>query len=229
MKNSKGCLYWHVLHNHSAERHFACSGTKQLRAIMSMFQCDLYRGRHQADYLGRSAALIRSSVGALSCTHRLHVDEEFRLLLSGSGPCFIGKEARTGTLPVRRVRKMYQEREFADVLLRYLLQSGSRLTTSLNRFKCDIQLRGCVLGHILPEHAKTMWPKVEDVLHSPDVTAWQHALKNNLRSSDGFRVLSLDGTMKIAMGLRRYETRILRRQEGIVDSGVDDNTCVLAF
>ena len=34
MKNSKGGLYWHVLHYHSAERHFACIGTKQLRAIM---------------------------------------------------------------------------------------------------------------------------------------------------------------------------------------------------
>ena len=65
-----------------------------------------------------------------------------------------------------------------------------------------------------------MWLIVEDVLHSPDVTAWQQALKNNLHLSDGCRVLSLDGTMKIGMGLRRY---------GIVDGGVDDNTCVLTF
>ena len=82
---------------------------------------------------------------------------------------------------------------------------------------------------MLPEHAKTMWPKVEDVLRSPDVTAWQQALMNNLHSSDGFRVLSLDGTMKIAMGLRRYETRIPRPAEGIVDGGVDDNSCVLTI
>ena len=43
-ENSKGGLYWHVRHHHCAERHFVCSGTKQKRAIMSMFQCDLYRG-----------------------------------------------------------------------------------------------------------------------------------------------------------------------------------------
>ena len=96
VRNSKGGLYWHVFHHHCAERHFVCSGTKQLRAIMSMFQ-----------YLRRSAALIRSSVGALSCTHRLHVDDEFSLLLSGSGPCLKEKEARTGTLPVRRVGNMH--------------------------------------------------------------------------------------------------------------------------
>ena len=60
MKNSTGRLYWHVLHCHSAERHFTCSGTKKLRAVMSMYQCDLYRGRRQADYLRRSVVLIQS-------------------------------------------------------------------------------------------------------------------------------------------------------------------------
>ena len=34
-----------------------------MQRIMSLFQCDLYRGRRQADYLRRSAVLIRSSVG----------------------------------------------------------------------------------------------------------------------------------------------------------------------
>ena len=69
-------LYRRVLHNRSAERHFTCSGTKQLRAIMSMCQCDLYRGRRQADNLRRSAVLVRSSVGDLSCSHRLNVDKD---------------------------------------------------------------------------------------------------------------------------------------------------------
>ena len=109
MKNSKGGLYWHVLHYHSAERHFACRGTKKLRAIVSMLQCELYRGRRQADYLRRSAVLIRSSVGEMSCLHRLSVDKEFRLVLSGSGPCFIGKEISTGTLAVRRVGNMFHD------------------------------------------------------------------------------------------------------------------------
>ena len=45
VKNSKGALYWHVFHFHNAERHFTCGGTKQLRTMMSIYQCDLYRGR----------------------------------------------------------------------------------------------------------------------------------------------------------------------------------------
>ena len=64
-------------------------------------------------------------------------------------------------------------------------------------------------------------------MHGPDVSAWRHALIDNLLCADGCRVLCLDGTMKIAMGLRRYETTILRREEGIVHNRLGDNTCVL--
>ena len=96
---------------------FTRSGT-QLHAIMSMYQCDLYRGRRQADNLRRSASLIRSSVGDPSCSHRLNVDKEFRLMLSGSSPRFISKEISTGAFAFRRVGHLFYDREFADVLLR---------------------------------------------------------------------------------------------------------------
>ena len=32
VKKSEGALYWHVFAFHNAERHFTCSGTKQLTA-----------------------------------------------------------------------------------------------------------------------------------------------------------------------------------------------------
>ena len=124
---------------------------------------------------------------------------DFRLMLSGSGPRFISKEIGTGALAVRRVGNMFYDKEFADVLLRHQFQSGSRIKTFLNRFQYDVQLRGCVLGQMLPESTKTIWPKVEDVLHGRDVTAWQ-ALIDNLHDADSCRVLSLDGTTKSPWG-----------------------------
>ena len=75
----------------------------------------------------------------------------------------------------------------------------------------------------LPENAKTIWPIVEDVVKSPDVSTWKRALHDALHSSSGFRVLSLDGTNKIAMGLRRYETRIPRGHSETVENVVDHN------
>ena len=81
-KNRKGRLPSHWLRHHGPERRFVCSGTKQKPAIMSIHQCDLFRGRREADYLMRSAELIRFSVGPLlSCTRRLMVDDEFRLVV----------------------------------------------------------------------------------------------------------------------------------------------------
>ena len=82
---------------------------------------------------------------------------------------------------------------------------------------------------MLPENAKTIWPIVEDVLRSPHIAAWRQALIDNLYNVGGCRVLSLDETMKIAMGLRRYETMIHRREDGGADTVVDDNTCVLTM
>ena len=71
LKNGKGCLYMHLVRHHGPERRFVCSGTKQLRPVMALHQCDLFRGRRPADHLARSAELIRCSIGPLSCTRRL--------------------------------------------------------------------------------------------------------------------------------------------------------------
>ena len=58
---------------------------------------------------------------------------------------------------------------------------------------------------MLPEHPKTMWPVAEDVVRSPDVSAWKSALYDSLRSADSFHVPGIDGTMKIATGVRQRD------------------------
>ena len=74
--------------------------------------------------------------------------------------------------------------------------------TTMNPLRCDIQLQGCQLSHMLPEHPRRMSPVAEDIVRSPDVSAWKSAVYHSLRSADGFHVLSVDGTMKIAIGVR---------------------------
>ena len=44
----------------------------------------------------------------------------------------------------------------------------------------------------------------QDIVRSPDVSAWKSALYDGLPSADGFHVLSVDGTMKI-MGVRQRD------------------------
>ena len=177
---------------------------------MALHQCHLFRGRRPADHLARSAELIRCSVGPLSCTRRLRVGREYRVLLMASGPRFVCKDIGSGA--VAEVGNVFHDRGFADVFLRHLMQTGGRMHMSMNRLQCDIQLQGCQQGHLLLEHLKTMLPMAEDIVRSPDVSAWKSALCDGLRSADGFHVL--------------------RRGDALDPGGsqqdhVDQNSCVL--
>ena len=114
----------HLVRHHGPENRFVCSGIMQLRAVMDLHQCDLFRGRRPADYLERFAELIRCSVGPLSCTRRLYVDREYRFLLTASGQRFVGKDINSGVATVRGVGNVVYDRSFADVFFRHLMQTG---------------------------------------------------------------------------------------------------------
>ena len=191
LKNGERCLHMHPVRHHGPERRFVCSGTKQLRAVMALHQCDLFRGRRPADYLARSAEPITCSVGPLSCTCRLRVDRECRVQLTASGPRFVCKDIGSGRERLLRPRLRRRLPQTLDA------EGGSHAHDD-EPLQCDIQLRGCQPGHLLPEHPKTMWPVAEDIVRSPDVSAWRTALYDGLRSADGFHVPSVDGTTKIA-------------------------------
>ena len=132
LKNGKGCLYMHLVRHHGPEKRFVCSGTKQLCAVMALHQCDLFCGGRPADHLARSAQLIRCSVGPLSCTRRLRVDGECRVLLTAFGPKFVCKDIGSGAVAARRV---------GNVFLRYLKQTADRMHMTMNRLKRDIPAR----------------------------------------------------------------------------------------
>ena len=74
---------------------------------------------------------------------------------------------------------------------------------------------------MLPEHPKRMWPVAEDIVRSPDVSAWKSAVYDGLRSANGFHVPSVDGTMKIAMGVRRRDAGTPLTPGGLQQDHVD--------
>ena len=55
------------------------------------------------------------------------------------------------TVAARRVGNVFHDRGFADVFLRYLMQTRGRMHMTMNVLQCDIQLQGCQLGHMLRE------------------------------------------------------------------------------
>ena len=76
--------------------------------------------------------------------------------LTESGPRFVCKDIGSGAVAARLVGNVFYDRGIADVFLRRLMQTGSRMHMTMNRLQCDIQLPGCQLGHLFPEHPKTM-------------------------------------------------------------------------
>ena len=203
LKNGKGCLYMHLVRHHGPERRFVSSGTKQLRAVMALHQCDLFRGRRPADYLARSAELIRCSVGPLSCTRLLRVDREYRVLLTASGPRFVCKDIGSGAVAARRVGNVFHDRGFADIFLGHLMQTGR--------------------SHAHDDEPFAVRPVAEVIVRSPDVSAWKSALYHGLRSSESFHVPSVDGTM----GVLRRDAGTPVTPGGSQQNHVDHNTCVL--
>ena len=149
------------------------------------------------------------------------------MLLTASGPRFVCKDTGSGAVTARRVGNVFHDRGFANVFLRHLKQTGGRMHMTMNRLQCDIQLQGCQLGHMLLMQPKTMWPVADYIVRSPNVSAWKSALYDGLRSADGFHVLSVDGTMKIA------KVAPPARRGDALDPGdsqqdyADHNACVL--
>ena len=175
-------------HHDGSDKRFVRSGTVQLHDnVDSSVTCFANEGHP-------SARIFSTSTESSGCCCRDLVPVYCKAVLSR-------------TLAVRRVGNMFYDRDFAEVPLRHLLHTRTRMTLSLTSMQCDYQLRVCVSDHVFPRNAKTPWSIAGDVVQSLDVSSWKRALYECLHSSDGFRVLSFVGPMKIGMGVRRYERR----------------------
>ena len=91
--------------------------------------CDLFRGRRPADYLARSAELVRCSAGPLSCTSRLRVDIQGATHGVRSEVRVQRHRLRCRGCPVGNV---FYDRGFADVFLRHLKQTEGRMHMTMN-------------------------------------------------------------------------------------------------
>ena len=200
----------HLQASHGPATHFVASGTKQVRVCMALFETDVFLGRLQGDYLSRSAETLRGAVQPQPGPRVQMIDRHVRVVLDGTGPVLVGHLASTA-MPLRRVGNVLYTREFGDVLLRDLLISRDGLAASMNRLQSTFLLAGNKLGRLMPEHPKTMWPVVADILKVRAVTTWIDALVRSALDRGEFRVVSCDGTMKVAMGLMGY-----RRDRGLV-------------
>ena len=68
---------------HTAKRQFCCSGTKQLKVILSLHDSDALANKRSDSYLQRSASLLRQQVRPELSPESNEIDRRIRLLLDG--------------------------------------------------------------------------------------------------------------------------------------------------
>ena len=71
------------------------------------------------------------------------------------------------------------------------------------------------------EHPKTKWGVVDDVLLGPSVLAWSTALSEFAFQHGEYRVLTCDGTVKIALALKGYKAQHLLDVESQCSHGLE--------
>ena len=94
---------------------------------------------------------------------------------------------------------------------------------TMNRLQCDIRLQGCQQGHLQRSTRRRRGPRRRTSSAVPTSRRWSP----HCTTAFGFHLLSVDGTMKIAMGVRRRDAGTPLAPGGSQQDRVDHNTCVL--
>ncbi|CAE7235509.1 unnamed protein product, partial [Symbiodinium sp. KB8] len=206
----------HVRKYHTATKQFCCSGTKQLRVVLSLHDTDMFACVKGTSYLRRSADLIRSQVCEAPSTTANEIDRHVRLILDGSGPRFVAV-SEMSHLSLRRVGNILSTHAFAEKLFREILLHASKVASVWPRLMMEATSSGCSLVNMFPTHSSSWWPIVEDIFSSPVVTALTRRLLDECVLHNEFRFLSVDGTVKCilpTMGQNKYSADAKKRKQG---------------
>ena len=116
--SSHSRLLDHVHKKHTDRVKFVCSGTKQLKVVMSMYSLDSFSRRHVGNHLQRSADRIRMSASPGGWATDTSIDRILRMVLTGNGPSVVHRSPLCVLHKVRRVGNILFTRCFAEVFLR---------------------------------------------------------------------------------------------------------------
>ena len=111
----------HLRRHHVAAKQFVCSGKKQLKVILALHDSDSVRKENGADYLFRSAMLLRTQVVPPLDRNKSLIDKNLRLLLEKDGPRYVNQKALGEQIVARRVLNIYYDKSFAEMVYREIV------------------------------------------------------------------------------------------------------------
>ena len=114
-------LRTHITKHHVKQNQYVCSGTKQVKVILALYDHAASSQSTCADLLQESAAILRQTVQPPLQCHHNSIDKQVRLIFDATGPKYVNVSNIGNTLQVRRVRNLYCTHSFADLLLREMV------------------------------------------------------------------------------------------------------------
>ena len=194
-------LLTHMIKHHTQRNQYCCSGTKQIKVIIALYDSDQFARSTSSTYIRRSADIIRNSVRPpLNSAHN-EVDRHIRLVFTVDGPVYMNVDSLTNLVAVRRTGNLHYTHEFAEILFREALLNNAKMKTMWNRLQVRAYERGSELGSLYPQHVQYWWPMLEDVFSSAAVTAIKERLITEAVEHTEFLYISIDATMKCCMPL----------------------------
>ena len=186
---------------HRESKCFVCSGRKQRKVIVALYDHDSLAGRNPTDLLRRSATILRSSIVPPLSMNRTAIDRDIRLVLTAVGPVYANAVALGDTMLVRRVGNLFYSRCFANLLFREFVMAKGRLAEALTRVHIHACSNGSEISNLFPQHGKGMWSIAQDILLLKPVCELFEYFYSKLLAHNEFETLTMDGTVKVCLAI----------------------------
>ena len=117
----------HLRTYHTEKKQFVCSGTKQMRIVLSLHDTDMLQGVRRGNYLRRSAQVLRRTVQPPLPRSKNAIDRSLRLLLRANGPVFVNERTVKQGGEARRLGKLWYTHDFAEKIFQEMLLNHAKV------------------------------------------------------------------------------------------------------
>ncbi|CAE7674583.1 unnamed protein product [Symbiodinium sp. CCMP2592] len=194
-------LRTHIAKHHTRKDQYVCSGTKQIKIILALYDHAASSQTTSSNMLQESAGILRSMIQpSLSFTQN-HIDKQIRLIFDATGPQYVNVTSLGQSVQVRRVRNLYYTRSFADLLLREMVLNHAQVrtvSTGCHMFAFESNNK---LASLLPRRSQHWMPMLEDIATSPAFLGKMESMSNVLMQQYEWHHISMDATLKLCMKL----------------------------
>jgi hypothetical protein len=191
----------HISTYHVASTQYCCSGTKQIKIIIALYDNDVFLQQAPCNLLRRSAAILRQSVHPGLDSSRNDIDRYIRLVIDNNGVNFVNAESVVSSLSIRRVGNLMYTKGFAVLLFKEVLVHNCKIAAVIPRLMMHMHAAGSELGNLLPTHHRYWWPLVEDIFWSPGIQALKKSLMDELETYTEYTSISMDATLRCCMSI----------------------------